>query len=42
VPVSRDTPLDVSRAANELGWTPEFSLDAAMVDYADDLRKRNR
>ena len=41
-PISRDTPLDVSRAANELGWTPEFSLNEAMVDYAEDLRKRNR
>jgi len=41
-PVSRDTPLDVSRAAHELGWTPAFSLEGAMVDYAADLRKRNR
>ena len=41
-PISRDTPLDVSRAANDLGWTPEFSLNEAIVDYAKDLRKRNR
>jgi nucleoside-diphosphate-sugar epimerase len=41
-PISRDTPLDVSRAANELGWTPSFSLDDAMADYAGELRKRNR
>jgi UDP-glucose 4-epimerase len=41
-PVSRDTPLDVSRAKNELGWTPEFSLDDAIADYAEDLRKKNR
>jgi len=41
-PVSRETPLDVSRAKNELGWTPAFSLDEAIADYADDLRKKNR
>ncbi len=41
-PVSRDTPLDVSRARDELGWTPQFPLDDAMADYAADLQKRNR
>ncbi len=41
-PVSRETPLDVSRAKNELGWTPQFSLDEAMADYAGELQKRNR
>ncbi len=41
-PVSRDTPLDVSRAKVELGWEPQFTLDEAMADYAEDLRKRNR
>lgn len=38
-PVSRDTPLDISRAGDELGWKPAFSLDAAMIDYATDLRE---
>ena len=37
-PVSRETPLDVSRARSELGWEPQFSLEDAMADYAEELR----
>ena len=30
--------LDVSRAAAQLGWTPEYSLEEAFADYIEDLR----
>jgi nucleoside-diphosphate-sugar epimerase len=30
--------LDLSRARDLLGWTPEYSLEAALKDYADELR----
>lgn len=40
-PVSRLTPLDISRAKNELGWEPAFTLEEALAAYAEDFRVRN-
>ncbi len=37
-PVSRTNALDVSRAERELGWTPEYTLEAGFEDYIADLR----
>ena len=37
-PVSRSQALDVNRAERELGWTPEYTLEAGFADYAADLR----
>jgi nucleoside-diphosphate-sugar epimerase len=34
---SKSQPLDLSRACDLLGWQPEFSLRAALADYADEL-----
>lgn len=33
-PESRSVPLDVSRAGQYLGWTPEFDMETAFADYA--------
>ena len=40
-PDSRMTPLDIGRARNELGWEPEYTLEAALADYAGEFRKWN-
>ncbi len=40
-PVSRLTPLDISRAREELGWEPRFSLHSAITHYASQYRRRN-
>jgi len=40
-PNSRLTPLDVSRARNELGWEPAFTLEEALAAYAEEFRARN-
>jgi len=36
-PVNRAVPLDISRAEELLGWTPEYSLAGAFADYIEDL-----
>ena len=36
-PVSRSRPLDVSRAAEHLGWTPAYTMEQAFADYAVEL-----
>ncbi len=38
-PRSKAQPLDISAAKRELGWAPQFSLEAALADYAADLAK---
>ena len=40
-PVSRMTPLDISRARDELGWEPSFTLESALATYAEEFRMRN-
>jgi nucleoside-diphosphate-sugar epimerase len=40
-PVSRMTPLDISRARDELGWEPSFTLESALAAYAEEFRMRN-
>ena len=40
-PNSRLTPLDVSRARDELGWEPAFTLEEALAAYAEEFRARN-
>lgn len=40
-PDSRMTPLAVGRARAELGWEPEYTLEAALADYAGEFRKWN-
>ena len=40
-PDSRMTPLDIGRARNQLGWEPEYALEAALADYAGEFRKWN-
>ena len=40
-PDDRVTPLDISRAQNELGWQPSFTLEEALADYAEEYRRRN-
>ena len=39
-PVSRSTPLDIRHAAQGLGWTPEYNMEDAFADYAQDLKAR--
>lgn len=41
-PDSRMTPLDISRARDELGWEPSFTLESALAAYAEEFRKKNR
>jgi UDP-glucose 4-epimerase len=36
-PASRSVPLDISRAATCLGWTPEFDMEAAFADYIREM-----
>ena len=40
-PNSRLTPLDVSRAREELGWEPSFTLEEALAAYAEEFRTLN-
>ena len=40
-PESRMTPLDISRARDELGWEPAFTLEEALAAYANDLGALN-
>jgi nucleoside-diphosphate-sugar epimerase len=37
-PKSKSQPLDISAAKRELGWAPQYSLEAALQDYAADLK----
>jgi nucleoside-diphosphate-sugar epimerase len=37
-PKSKGQPLVISAAKEQLGWAPQFSLDAGLKDYADDLK----
>jgi nucleoside-diphosphate-sugar epimerase len=39
-PVSRSTPLDIGHAERGLGWTPQYSMEDAFADYAQDLKAR--
>jgi UDP-glucose 4-epimerase len=34
----RDNVLDLSEAKAKLGWEPEYSLDAALADYAEEIK----
>ena len=36
-PKSKSFPLDISRADRQLGWKPQFTLEAALADYRRDL-----
>lgn len=36
---SRSAPMDISRAAAQLGWRPEFSLEAGFADYLDEMKR---
>ena len=38
-PKSKNEPLDIAAAKAELGWVPQFTLEAALEDYAQDLRR---
>lgn len=38
LPKSKSQPLDISAAKRELGWSPQYSLEAALQDYAADLK----
>ncbi|PPR10170.1 MAG: UDP-glucose 4-epimerase [Alphaproteobacteria bacterium MarineAlpha11_Bin1] len=40
-PESRMTPLDISRARDELGWKPSFTLEEALAAYANEIRAQN-
>ena len=31
--------LDVSAAAQHLGWTPDYTMDEAFADYIADMKK---
>lgn len=35
----RDTVLDLSESKAKLGWEPQYSLDAALADYAEEIAK---
>lgn len=37
-PVSRDQHMDISHAAEVLGWTPGYTLEEGFADYANDLK----
>lgn len=37
-PKSKSQPLDISAAKRELGWGPQFTLEAAIRDYVADLK----
>jgi UDP-glucose 4-epimerase len=39
-PLNRASALDVTRAADMLGWKPEFSMEDAFADYIADLKSR--
>ena len=36
-PASKSEPMDISRAANILGWVPQYTLLNALEDYHADL-----
>jgi nucleoside-diphosphate-sugar epimerase len=36
-PEGRAVPMDISRAKNELGWAPTYSLAEAFIDYRKDM-----
>lgn len=38
----RDSVLDISKAAEQLGWRPQYDLDSALADYVDEVRTRGR
>ena len=38
----RDSVLDISKAAEQLGWKPEYDIEAALADYIDEVRSRGR
>ena len=40
-PTNRLTPLDISRAQEELGWEPAFTLEEALAAYAEEFCARN-
>ncbi len=35
---NRDSVLDLSEAKAHLGWQPQYSLDAALADYAEEIK----
>lgn len=37
-PKSKSQPLDISAAKRELGWAPQYTLEAALQDYAIELK----
>jgi UDP-glucose 4-epimerase len=38
-PVSKNAPLDISRAAQHLKWKPTYDLSRAFADYLDELKR---
>lgn len=42
VEIERGQPLDISAAKRELGWEPQFPLEAGLADYAEELKAARR
>jgi nucleoside-diphosphate-sugar epimerase len=40
--IERGQPLDISAAKRELGWTPAYTLDTGLADYARELDRARR
>lgn len=38
----RDSVLDISRAEEQLGWTPAYDMETALNDYIEEVRTRGR
>ena len=38
----RDSVLDISKAAEQLGWKPRYDIEAALADYVEEVRTRGR
>jgi UDP-glucose 4-epimerase len=42
VEIERGQPLDIGAAKRELGWEPQYPLEAGLADYAKELRAARR
>ena len=38
-PKSKTRAMDISRAAQQLGWTPEFSIEAGFSDFLEEMKR---
>lgn len=38
----RDSVLDISQAAAQLGWRPQYDMESALEDYIEEVRTRGR